>query len=76
LAFEEGIFAMRVNCKTRFQELVETGQLDHVTELYFDHDHLIPPPEVLNGALVLPGSHMTPIVEPEVLRMVADRLAA
>jgi hypothetical protein len=76
LAVEEGIFAARADCKSAYDSLVLTGQIDHLTEVYFDHDHIIPPPKGRNDMIILPGSHMTPVIEPEALRYVADQLAA
>jgi pimeloyl-ACP methyl ester carboxylesterase len=76
LAVEEGIFASRVDCKAALDNLVDTGQIEQLTEVYLDHDRIIPPPKYRNDVIILPGSHMTPVIEPEALRYVAELLAS
>lgn len=74
LAAQEGIVAATTNCREGYSELLKSSVVDTVLEVYLDQDHLIPPPE--GRGIILPGSHMTPVVEPEVMTYVVTKLAS
>jgi hypothetical protein len=46
-----------------------------VTETYFENDFVIRPPDDTSDVLVLPGSHVTPIIDPDVAREAIRRAA-
>ncbi len=73
LAIEEGLVAARIDCAGNMRKLVDSGVVGQVLEVYMDHDRLVPP--AAGRGLVMSGSHMTPVVQPDIMIHVANTLA-
>jgi hypothetical protein len=71
LAVEEGLVAAYVDIRSRFEQ-VQTDHNTPVLDVFLDSDHIIRAP--VDAGLILPGSHMTPVVTPEVVTHVVDLL--
>ncbi len=70
----EGVSATFCDVRPHASRVINVAGLRSYEEVYFEQDGIIPKPSNRGGFEIIPGSHITPIVDQEILSSIVERL--